>query len=66
MDAADLQSGFTLGEWLVEPRDSRISGPGGRGHTLPQISVTLLLRLAERHGEAVEPARPCASASGPA
>ena len=53
MDAADLQEGFRLGEWLVEPRDSRISGPGGVQPLAPD-HVTLLLRLAERHGEAVE------------
>jgi len=29
MDATDLQDGFRLGEWLVEPRESRISGPAG-------------------------------------
>jgi DNA-binding winged helix-turn-helix (wHTH) protein len=53
MDAADLQEGFTLGEWLVEPRDSRISGPGGVRPLAPD-HVTLLLHLAKRHGEAVD------------
>ena len=53
MDATDLQSGFRLGEWLVEPRDSRISGPTGV-LTLQPTDLALLLALVRRHGEAVD------------
>jgi TolB-like protein/Flp pilus assembly protein TadD/DNA-binding winged helix-turn-helix (wHTH) protein len=53
MDAADLQVGFKLGEWLVEPRDSRISGPGGV-RPLDADQLALLLHLAEHHGETVD------------
>ncbi len=52
MDAIDLQGGFRIAQWLVEPHESRITGPAGR-HTLTQDQLTLLLALAERHGEVV-------------
>ena len=52
MDAGDLRGGFRLGEWLVEPRASRITGESG-AHGLTQAQLELLLLLAARHGEAV-------------
>ena len=52
MDAGDLRGGFRLGEWLVEPRASRITGESGP-HGLTQAQLELLLLLAARHGEAV-------------
>ena len=52
MDAADLRMGFRLGEWLVEPAASRISGPTG-AFVLDAPQLTLLLALAAEHGEAV-------------
>ena len=52
MDAIDLQSGFRIAEWLIEPRESRITGPAGR-HTLSQDQLALLLALAERRGQVV-------------
>ena len=52
MDAADLRSSFRLGEWLVEPAASRISGPAGTC-VLEDAQLALLLALAARHGEAV-------------
>ena len=52
MDAADLESGFRLGEWLVEPRESRIAGPTG-ACVLDPVQLALLLALAASHGEAV-------------
>jgi TolB-like protein/Tfp pilus assembly protein PilF/DNA-binding winged helix-turn-helix (wHTH) protein len=52
MDAADLESGFRLGEWRVEPRESRISGPTGTC-VLDPVQLALLLALAASHGEAV-------------
>jgi len=53
MDAGDLQSGFRLGDWLVEPRDGRICGQG-RSYTLPPHQMRILVCLAEHHGEAVD------------
>jgi TolB-like protein/Flp pilus assembly protein TadD/DNA-binding winged helix-turn-helix (wHTH) protein len=52
MDAADLRMGFKLGEWLVEPAASRISGPTGV-FVLDASQLALLLELATEHGEAV-------------
>jgi TolB-like protein/tetratricopeptide (TPR) repeat protein/DNA-binding winged helix-turn-helix (wHTH) protein len=52
MDAADLQGGFKLGEWLVEPRHSRISGAGGVRPLEPD-QLKVLLCLAEHHGEGI-------------
>jgi TolB-like protein/tetratricopeptide (TPR) repeat protein/DNA-binding winged helix-turn-helix (wHTH) protein len=52
MDAADLRWGFRLGEWIVEPAASRISGPTG-SCVLDDAQLALLLALAAGHGEAV-------------
>jgi TolB-like protein/DNA-binding winged helix-turn-helix (wHTH) protein len=52
MDAADVQGGFRLGEWLVEPRHARLSGPAGQV-VLEPSDMALLLTLAASHGEAV-------------
>jgi TolB-like protein/tetratricopeptide (TPR) repeat protein/DNA-binding winged helix-turn-helix (wHTH) protein len=52
MDAADLQGQFRLGECLVEPRESRITGPAGRFVLEPAL-FALLDCLASHHGEAV-------------
>jgi TolB-like protein/tetratricopeptide (TPR) repeat protein/DNA-binding winged helix-turn-helix (wHTH) protein len=52
MDTADLNSGFRLGAWLVEPHDSRISGPAGT-RILSPPHMALLQCLAEHHGESV-------------
>jgi len=53
MDAGDLQRGFRLGEWLVEPRDGHIAGHG-QSRTLPPQQMRILVCLAEHHGEAVD------------
>ena len=52
MDAADLQGQFRLGECLVEPRESRITGPAGT-FVLEMEHFALLCCLATNHGEAV-------------
>ena len=53
MEAADLRVGFRLGEWLVEPQQSRLSGPKGIRVLEPE-HMRLLLCLVEQHGEAVD------------
>jgi TolB-like protein/DNA-binding winged helix-turn-helix (wHTH) protein/Flp pilus assembly protein TadD len=53
MDAGDLDRGFRLGDWLVEPRHSRISG-NGVSHTVSSHQLRILQALAEHHGEIVE------------
>jgi TolB-like protein/tetratricopeptide (TPR) repeat protein/DNA-binding winged helix-turn-helix (wHTH) protein len=52
MDAADLQGRFRLGECLVEPKESRITGPSGDCVLEPE-QLAMLLCLARNHGEAV-------------
>jgi len=52
MDATDLQGQFKLGECLVEPRESRITGPSGTFVLAPE-HFALLCCLARNHGEAV-------------
>jgi TolB-like protein/Tfp pilus assembly protein PilF/DNA-binding winged helix-turn-helix (wHTH) protein len=52
MAVTDLQAGFSLNDWLVEPRERRISGAGGT-QSLTDEQVTILLALAEHHGETV-------------
>jgi TolB-like protein/tetratricopeptide (TPR) repeat protein/DNA-binding winged helix-turn-helix (wHTH) protein len=53
MDAASLQHGFRLGDWLIEPGESRASA-AGRCEKLTDDQLRLLLLLAARHGTAVE------------
>jgi TolB-like protein/tetratricopeptide (TPR) repeat protein/DNA-binding winged helix-turn-helix (wHTH) protein len=53
MDAGDLRGGFRLGDWLVEPREQRVSGRAGT-FVLPAEQFQLLLCLAEHCGEEVE------------
>jgi len=52
MDATDRQGEFRLGEWLVDPRSARISGPSG-AVVLEPAQLALLLALAAVHGEAM-------------
>lgn len=52
MDAADLQGQVRLGECLIEPRYSRITGPAGTFVLGPE-HFALLCCLARHHGEAV-------------
>src|SRR5512137_823325 len=52
MDAGDLQNGFRLGDWLVEPRLGRMSGQG-RSHTLTTQQLAILTALAARRGEVI-------------
>lgn len=61
MEAGDLQDGFRLGEWLVEPRHGRITGRG-MARTVPPEQLRILLRLAESHGEAVDRQALCRAA----
>jgi TolB-like protein/tetratricopeptide (TPR) repeat protein/DNA-binding winged helix-turn-helix (wHTH) protein len=53
MDAGGLQDGFCLGEWLIEPRGHRVSGPGA-SVVLTEHQMEILLCLAEHHGEVVD------------
>ncbi len=48
--ATDLQGGFRLGEWLVEPQQARVTGPTGP-HSLTPDQLALLTDLAQRYGE---------------
>ena len=52
MDASDVERGFRLGDWVVEPRLGRMSGLG-RSHELAPHQVVILRTLASRHGEVV-------------
>ncbi len=52
MDASDLEAGFRLGDWIVEPRLGRISS-GGRSHALAPQHFRILQVLALSHGEVV-------------
>ncbi|MCM2310929.1 MAG: tetratricopeptide repeat protein [Steroidobacteraceae bacterium] len=65
MDAGDLQGRFRLGECLIEPRDSRITGPSGT-FVLEREQLALLLCLVRSHGESVSHAhlRECAWPQG--
>jgi TolB-like protein/tetratricopeptide (TPR) repeat protein/DNA-binding winged helix-turn-helix (wHTH) protein len=51
-EATDLQDGFRLGEWLVEPREALLTGPAGP-RPLASDQLALLTELALRQGEAV-------------
>lgn len=53
MDAARLQQGFRVGDWLIEPRDARASN-GDSASTLTDDQLQVLLLLASRHGEAID------------
>src|SRR5512147_1548941 len=53
MDASDLEAGFRLGDWVVEPRLGRITG-GGRSSFLELHQLRILLILATHHGEVVD------------
>ena len=53
MDAAGLQEGFRVGEWLIEPRDARAS-KADFTTALTDDQLQVLLALASRHGEAVD------------
>jgi TolB-like protein/tetratricopeptide (TPR) repeat protein/DNA-binding winged helix-turn-helix (wHTH) protein len=65
MDAADLKGHIRLGECLVEPRDSRVTGPSGTFVLEPE-HLALLACLAKHHGETVSRAqlRACAWPDG--
>jgi TolB-like protein/tetratricopeptide (TPR) repeat protein/DNA-binding winged helix-turn-helix (wHTH) protein len=52
MDTSDLRGGFRLGDWLVEPHESRVTGPSG-SLAMTRSQIDLLLALAERPGETV-------------
>jgi TolB-like protein/Tfp pilus assembly protein PilF/DNA-binding winged helix-turn-helix (wHTH) protein len=53
VNVTDLQAGFRLDDWFVEPRQRRITGTGG-SHSLTDEQVEILLALAEHHGEAID------------
>ena len=53
MDAASLDDGFRVGDWLIEPRESRAS-TDGHAVDLTGEQVAVLVALAIRHGEAVD------------
>ncbi len=53
MSAKGLDAGFRLNDWLVEPRERRISRAGG-SRPLTSEQAAILLSLAERHGEVVD------------
>ncbi|MGL6222494.1 MAG: tetratricopeptide repeat protein [Steroidobacteraceae bacterium] len=53
MDAARLQQGFRVGDWLIEPRTARASN-GDSTSTLTDDQLQVLLVLAGRHGEAID------------
>lgn len=52
MDAKDLEDGYRLGDWVVEPRLGRMSS-GGHSHALAPHLVRILELLAANHGEVV-------------
>jgi len=53
MEAASLKDGFRVGDWLVEPRDSRAS-KNDQTFSLTDDQIEVLIVLASRHGEAVD------------
>ncbi len=53
MDAKDLEAGYRLGDWVVEPRLGRISS-GERSHVLAPQHLRILQVLAANHGELVD------------
>ncbi len=52
MDADSLNDGFRVGNWLIQPRESRAS-TDGRMVDLTSDELAVLIALAIRHGEAV-------------
>jgi TolB-like protein/Flp pilus assembly protein TadD/DNA-binding winged helix-turn-helix (wHTH) protein len=53
MEAESLKAGFRVGDWLVEPRESRASR-NGQTCSLTDDQIEVLIVLASRHGEAVD------------
>jgi DNA-binding winged helix-turn-helix (wHTH) protein len=53
MDAASLQQGFRVGDWLIEPSAARASN-GDSTAMLTDDQLQVLLALASHHGEAVD------------
>jgi TolB-like protein/Flp pilus assembly protein TadD/DNA-binding winged helix-turn-helix (wHTH) protein len=53
MEAEGLKAGFRVGDWLVEPRESRASR-NGQTCSLTDDQIEVLIALASRHGEAVD------------
>jgi TolB-like protein/Flp pilus assembly protein TadD/DNA-binding winged helix-turn-helix (wHTH) protein len=53
MEAASLKHGFRVGDWLVEPGESRAS-KNGQACSLSDDQIEVLIVLASRHGEAVD------------
>jgi TolB-like protein/tetratricopeptide (TPR) repeat protein/DNA-binding winged helix-turn-helix (wHTH) protein len=53
MNANELEAGFRLNDWLVEPRQRRFTGTVGSG-SLTSEQLEILECLAEHHGEAVD------------
>jgi TolB-like protein/Flp pilus assembly protein TadD/DNA-binding winged helix-turn-helix (wHTH) protein len=52
MEAESLKDGFRVGDWLVEPRESRAS-KNDQTVSLTDDQIEVLIVLASRHGEAV-------------
>lgn len=52
MDAGGLRNGFRVGEWLIEPGESRAS-KSDQTVRLTDDQIEVLIVLASRHGEAV-------------
>jgi TolB-like protein/Flp pilus assembly protein TadD/DNA-binding winged helix-turn-helix (wHTH) protein len=53
MDAEGLRNGFRVGDWLIEPGESRAS-KSDQTVILTDDQIELLIVLASRHGEAVD------------
>ena len=50
---AQLQHGFRLGDYVVQPLDGQLEGPNGAEHVQPKV-MEVLVRLAENQGTLVE------------
>ncbi len=53
MDAGSLRNGFRVGDWLIEPGESRAS-KSDQTVSLTDDQIEVLISLASRHGEAVD------------
>lgn len=53
MDAGGLRNGFRVGDWLIEPGESRASN-SDQTVRLTDDQIEVLIVLASRHGEAVD------------